>query len=84
MVNRAIFEQSISRLLCAAECSGSRGIVTLLSLPALICGHKSPTHNVSGADHALASLRESNLTLAIMSRRSQSLPRSLLQDDDCG
>ena len=26
---------------------------------------KNPTHNVSGADHTLASLRESNLTLAI-------------------
>jgi integrase len=31
---------------------------------------ESPTHNVSGADHALASLRESNLTLAIMSHAS--------------
>ena len=31
---------------------------------------QSPTHNVSGADHALASLRESNLTLAIMSHAS--------------
>src|SRR5258708_38414483 len=31
---------------------------------------ESPTHNLSGADHALASLRESNLTLAIMSHAS--------------
>ena len=31
---------------------------------------KSPTHNVSKVDHALASLRESSLTLAIMSHVS--------------
>src|ERR1035441_10987131 len=31
---------------------------------------ESPTHNVSRVDHALASLRESSLTLAIMSHVS--------------
>src|SRR5665213_1232846 len=31
---------------------------------------QSLTHNVSGANHALASLRESNLTLAIISQAS--------------